>query len=168
MTAETLTIRQAMRGDLAELDALYARAYPAILKRDYAPSVLVTALPLLARAQPRLIASGSFHVALMDGRIVGGAGWSWSGPQGGAGPLNMAHVRHVVTDPGQLRKGIGRVLMGRVLDEAAAGGAQLMDCQSTLTAVPFYAALGFVEIGPIRVTLRPGIEFPAVHMQRRM
>ena len=43
-----------------------------------------------------------------------------------------------------------------------------MDSQSTLTAVPFYAALGFVEIGPIRVTLRPGIEFPAVHMQRRM
>jgi hypothetical protein len=56
--------------------------------------------------------------------------------------------------------------MEHVLEDARRAGARLLDCQSTLTAVPFYAALGFREVGPVVVTLRPGIEFPAVRMQR--
>ena len=52
--------------------------------------------------------------------------------------------------------------------EARRAGARLLDCQSTLTAVPFYASLGFREVGPVLVTLRPGIEFPAMRMQRAL
>ncbi len=37
---------------------------------------------------------------------------------------------------------------------------------STLTAVPFYEAMGFTVIGPITVPLGPGIDFPAVSMRR--
>jgi hypothetical protein len=32
--------------------------------------------------------------------------------------------------------------------------------------VPFYAACGFRELGPIEVPLQPGISFPAVAMER--
>jgi hypothetical protein len=41
------------------------------------------------------------------------------------------------------------------------------DCLATRTAVPFYRALGFAELGPAEVTLAPGIVFPAVRMARR-
>jgi hypothetical protein len=51
-------VRVAGPVDIAAVDALLARAYPRLLKADYAPSVLVTALPRIARAQPGLVAAG--------------------------------------------------------------------------------------------------------------
>ncbi|MCR8726727.1 GNAT family N-acetyltransferase [Frigidibacter sp. ROC022] len=166
MDTQTLTLRRTTPADLAALDQLYSRSYPNLLKADYPPSTLVMALPLIARAQPRLLASGSFYLVESDGEPVGAGGWSWGGPQGGASPTHMAHVRHLVTDHRRVRQGIARRLMGHVLAEAKAAGARILDCQSTLTAVPFYASLGFREVGPILIQLRPGIEFPAVRMQK--
>ena len=50
--SEELTVRVAHPGDLAALDALFARTYPSLLKHDYPPSVLVTALfDVLANAR---------------------------------------------------------------------------------------------------------------------
>jgi hypothetical protein len=52
--------------------------------------------------------------------------------------------------------------------QAAEAGVRRLDCLSTRTAAPFYAALGFVALGPVEVALRPGIAFPAVRMERAM
>ena len=83
MSRETLTIRTAGREDLAELDQLFASSYPALLKPDYPPSLLVTAIPRIARANPRLIASGTFFVVCRsDDRIVGAGGWTRAAPPG--------------------------------------------------------------------------------------
>jgi GNAT superfamily N-acetyltransferase len=166
MDTPTLTLRRTNRADLAALDLLYSRSYSALLKADYPPSTLVLALPLIARAQPRLLTSGTFYVAERGGTPLAAGGWSWGGPQGGASPTHMAHVRHLICDHRHVRQGIGRALMTHVIAEAKAAAARVLDCQSTLTAVPFYASLGFREVGPVLITLRPGIEFPAVRMQR--
>jgi len=160
-----LTIRLARPSDLFELDALFARSYPSLLKQDYPPSVLVTALPLISKANPRLLESGTYYVALRDGRIVGAGGWTWAGPQGGPSPLNMAHVRHIVTDAAHVRQGVGRCLMGYAMATAVKSGARVLCCQSTRTAVPFYQSLGFEALGEVILTLRPGITFPAVDMR---
>ena len=55
---DTLTLRHATPSDLAAVDALLARSYPRLLAADYPPSVLVTAVPIIARARPELLASG--------------------------------------------------------------------------------------------------------------
>jgi len=166
----TITIRPSAQSDFAAIDALLARSYPATLKQDYPPSTLVTALPLIARAHPTLVNSGTYYVAERNGEVLGAGGWSWSAPQGGGalGPRDMAHIRHVVTDHRTTRQGIARRLFGTIFQTARAAGVGLLDCQSTLTAVPFYKAMGFHEIGPIEITLRPGIRFSAVRMQRRL
>ena len=44
---ELLTIRRTRREDLAEVDALFQRSYPALLKGHYPPSLMVTAVPLM-------------------------------------------------------------------------------------------------------------------------
>ncbi|MEO8530039.1 MAG: GNAT family N-acetyltransferase [Deltaproteobacteria bacterium] len=160
-----LTIRLARPADLLELDALFARSYPFLLKHDYPPSVLVTALPLISKANPRLLGSGTYYVALREGCIIGAGGWSWAGPQGGPSPLNMAHVRHLVTDAAHVRQGVARCLMGYAMAKAVQGGARVLCCQSTRTAVPFYRALGFDVLGEVNITLKPGITFPAVDMR---
>ena len=75
---ESLTLRPRPRpADLAAVDALLARSYPRLLAADYPPSVLVTALPLISRARPELLAVGTYWVALSrrEARLSGrGAG----------------------------------------------------------------------------------------------
>jgi GNAT superfamily N-acetyltransferase len=160
---DTLTLRTATPGDLSAVDALLARSYPKLLKADYPPSVLVLALPIISRARPSLLASGSYFVAETgEGRIVGAGGWT-RGRGAGRGD-----VRHVVTDDRCVRQGVGRAVLDLVLETAAAAGLRQLDCQATRTAVPFYRALGFAETGRIEVPLAPGIVFPAVHMERRL
>ncbi|MEL7459441.1 MAG: GNAT family N-acetyltransferase [Pseudomonadota bacterium] len=166
MSDGPVTIHTATPADLAQVDALFARAYPVLLKPDYPPSVLVTALPLISRAQPKLLSSGTFYCAQIDGQIVGAGGWTPGAPGGAQTSARVGHVRHLVTDQNHTRQGIGRALMGHVFDVAARAGMTAMHCQSTRTAVPFYRAVGFQVIGEITVPLRPGIDFPAVAMTR--
>ena len=166
---DTLTVRPATPGDLAAVDALLGRSYPALLKGSYPPSLLVTAIPLISKAQPRLLASGTYFVVVDGEEIVGAGGWTRAMPgTGGPGRSGVGNIRHVVTDHRKVRRGIGRKLMSRVLSSAREAGIQRMDCLSTLMAEPFYAACGFETIGPVTLNLRAGIDFPAIHMRRML
>jgi GNAT superfamily N-acetyltransferase len=163
---DLLTLRPATRADLAAVDELLAHSYPRLLAADYPPSILITALPLIARARPELLVSGTYWVAVAaDGEMLGAGGWTPGAPGDGATSAGLVHVRHVVTRAGRVRQGIGRALMERVMAQATAAGMRRLDCLSTWTAVPFYGAMGFRELGPVEVPLRPGIVFPAVRME---
>jgi GNAT superfamily N-acetyltransferase len=162
---ESLTFRPAVPSDLSGVDALLARSYPKLLAADYAPSVLVTALPLISRARPELMRCGTYWVAVeAGGAIVAAGGWTMGAPDGAGVVASVGHVRHVVTDATRVRRGIGRTLMERAMAQARAAAIVRLDCLSTRTAVPFYAALGFRVVGEVDVPLRPGIVFPAVQM----
>jgi GNAT superfamily N-acetyltransferase len=138
-----------------------------MLKPDYAPSVLVTCLPLITRARPELLRSGTYYMAEdSDGAAIAAGGWTHSGPQGGVGPRDVGHIRHVVTHPRAVRQGLARSLMERSFAAARNSGVRWMMCQSTRTAEPFYASMGFQRRGEIEIMLRPGIGFPAVEMIR--
>ena len=161
---ETVTLRRARLDDLTAVDRLLARSYPRLLAADYPPSVMVLAVPIIARARPELLASGRYFLALdQQGMAVASGGWSPARADAGAG-VAIGHVRHVATDPDCTRQGIGRRLMREVMEDAARAGVRQLDCLSTLTAVPFYAALGFRAVGPRQVQLAPAIVFPAVRM----
>jgi GNAT superfamily N-acetyltransferase len=161
----TLSVRRASPADLSAVDRLLSRSYPQLLAADYPPSTLVLAVPRIARARPELLASGTYVLAESpEGRVLAVGGWSRAAPSGADGPADTGHVRHVATDPEVTRRGIGRTLLNRVMEDARAAGVQRLDCLSTRTAVPFYSALGFRVVGPVDVSLGPGIAFPAVRM----
>jgi hypothetical protein len=91
---------------------------------------------------------------------------------GNALPLNRwLRMEEAPYLPGQLDKLISEARRdradrtGQVMAQARAAGVRRLHCLSTRTAVPFYAALGFDELGPADVPLRPGIVFPAVRMR---
>lgn len=165
-----LTIRRTGREDLAEVDALFQRSYPALLKHHYPPSLMVTAVPLIARAKPELLTSGRyFAVVDAEGAIVGAGGWSSTDPRmGRPGAAATGHIRHVVTDHRRTREGVGRALMAHIFGDARAAGIRRMDCLSTRMAVPFYAACGFETVRPVVIPLREAIDFPAVLMERTL
>jgi GNAT superfamily N-acetyltransferase len=160
-----LTLRPATRSDIDAVDRLLARSYGPLLSADYPPSVLVTALPRMARAQPRLLASGRYFVALLDDRVVGAGGWSHEPPGPGALEAGTGHVRHVATDARQVRQGVGRAVLRAIEDQARGEGVRRLACLSTKTAEPFYAALGFRRLGPVTLSFG-GVDFPAVGMMR--
>ncbi|WP_299730169.1 GNAT family N-acetyltransferase [uncultured Tateyamaria sp.] len=158
-----MLIRPTTKADLAAVDALLARTYPKLLKADYPPSVLITALPIISRARPELLVCGTYYVAEQEGRILGAGGWTRDRKR-----ADLGHIRHVVTDNRALRRGVGRSLMQRCFDEARSAGVVEMECWATRTAVPFYKAVGFVQVGLIDVPLAEGIVFPSVRMMREL
>lgn len=163
--AKTLSLRLARPGDLGAVDRLLARSYPRLLAADYPPSVMVTAVPLLLRARPDLLASGRYYVVEdAEGRILGAGGYSLS--RAPAGTRRLAQIRHVATDPDMTRRGIGTAILRRSLAAAVREGVAGFYCLSTRTAVPFYAAMGFRAAGEVGIPLAPGIVFPAVRMLR--
>jgi GNAT superfamily N-acetyltransferase len=164
----TLKLRVATRADITAVDALLARAYPRLLRADYAPSVMVMALPLISRAKPALVTCGTYFVVEQAGVIVGAGGWTMAHPGGGRTTAGAGNIRHVVTDDRQVRRGVGRALMEHIVATARTAGMQRLDCLSTLTAVPFYQAMGFARQGPVTISLAPGIDFPAIAMVREV
>ncbi|MFK7753669.1 MAG: GNAT family N-acetyltransferase [Sedimentitalea sp.] len=154
-------IRATTSQDLAAVDALFARSYPRLLKADYPPSILVTALPIIARARPELLSCGTFYLAQTEaGQVIAAGGWT---PDRSL--ARLGHIRHVVTDDRFLRRGVARALITHTLDVAQNAGCTQMECWSTRTAVAFYSSLGFTALGPIDVPLAAGITFPSVKMK---
>ena len=167
MTTPVFTVRPAVPQDLARLDALYAASYPVLLKHDYPPSVMVMAVPLISRAQPALLKSGTYFVAEdSEGALVGAGGWTRRPPGGGLAIEGIGHVRHVVTDHRRIRLGIGRAILDRVVETARAAGILRLDCLSTRTAVPFYRACNFAALREVEVQFSPVVSFPAIAMRR--
>ena len=163
-------VRQAETGDIPQIDALMARAFPRLLKADYPPSTLVLAVPRMAKAQPRLIASGTYFVAQdPSGRLLGSGGWTASPPHGQGDP-QAAHVRHFATDPDCARQGVGRAILSHALADATMRGMQRMDCFSTRTAEKFYAAMGFRRMREeeVEIQLKDAVVFPAIAMSRTL
>jgi N-acetylglutamate synthase-like GNAT family acetyltransferase len=115
---------------------------------------------MISRARPGLLNCGTYYVAVTeDGAIVGAGGWALDAKR-----LGLGHIGYVVTDDRQMRQGISSGLMVHCFDKARAAGIYRLECWSPFTAVPFYSAIGFAEIGPVDVQLLPGISFPAMQM----
>jgi len=167
-----MRIRPTTARDIAAVDALLSASYPVLLKPDYAPSVLVTALPIINRAQPALVSCGTYYGVFDGDALVGAGGWTRARPGGkadvkaGVGQPEVGHIRHVVTDYRRTREGIGRRLLQHITQQARGAGIRYLACQSTLTAAPFYRAMGFEGEQVIAVPLAAGIAFPAVSMGR--
>ncbi|OUS36981.1 GNAT family N-acetyltransferase [Rhodobacterales bacterium 56_14_T64] len=156
-------VRPSVKTDLPAVDALLARSYPKLLKADYPPSVLVTALPIISRARPELIGCGTYYVAEEAGQILGAGGWTRDRMRADKG-----HIRHVVSDDRALRRGVGRAILELAIETARQSGVVELECASTLTAVPFYEAMGFEREELLVIDLAPGIQFPAVRMRQNL
>ena len=159
-------LRVATPRDRAAVSALLARSYPVLLAADYPPDTLAAALPHLTEVRAELLASGRYFVVDAGGVLLAAGGWSAERPTDGGTTQGEGHVRHVVTDPAALRRGLARRIVARAIAEASEAGLSRLVSLSTRTAVPFYAKLGFVDATPGDIALAGGTVFPAVRMIR--
>jgi GNAT superfamily N-acetyltransferase len=157
-----ITVRAATREDMSAIDRVLAESYCRLLKTDYRPSTIVMAVPIIARANPVLVRSGTYYVAEAGSHgIVGAGGWMPSQRVPGA-----AEIRHFVTDHRHLRRGIARRLMQEVVRQASFAGIRRLDCLATRNGAAFYKAQGFSSRSEVTMMLGPAVEFPVVPMRK--
>lgn len=162
-------IRATTQGDTTAVAAVLKGSYPVLLAPAYDPALLAKALPLMTRANPVLLASGTYYLAeAADGTPVGCGGWTFERPGAPDDPIDpaLAHIRHFATHPDWTGRGIGRALFERCLADAGAAGACRFEAWSTLVAEAFYRRMGFETIDRFEVAMGPEVRFPSVRMVR--
>ena len=160
------SVRVARPDDAAPVERVLQASYPALMAAAYEVALLARALPVMTRASPRLLASGTYFVAELDGAIVGCGGWSHEKPGSSSVEPGIGHIRHFGTDAAWTGRGVGRAIYARCEATARTAGVVQLQCYASRNGVSFYAALGFAQIAPIDVSMGPDLVFPSVHMSR--
>lgn len=128
-------IRQACEADAEAISAVIVQALRLSNARDYSTEVIErVAAHFDAEGVRGLMASRQVYVALDDQRVVATASL--------AGDV----VRSVFVLPERQGHGVGKALMAHVEGVARAAGVQRLRVPASLTAVPFYTALGYAVI----------------------
>ena len=177
----TLTIRQALAGDIPLLTTLMEAAVRQLGSRDYSRQQIESALEYIFGIDSRLIDEGTYYVAEIDGQVAGCGGWSRSSKLFGGnqmktqlelgaspGAASAAKIRAFFVHPNYARQGIGCRLMQISELAARRAGFKRLELLATLTGEPLYRQCGFTPVETVDVMLPNGISLPAVKMEKRL
>lgn len=160
------TIRTSTPRDKSRITSLLQACYPVLMKKHYDGSVLTKALPLMTRANPKLLESGTYYLAeSKDGTAVGCGGWTTERPGTGQTEKNTGHIRHFATHPNWVGKGVGRALFDQCRQSAKERDIKRFECYSSLNGEGFYQALGFSKVKLIEVPMGPDFTFASIFMK---
>ncbi|MEM9625254.1 MAG: GNAT family N-acetyltransferase [Pseudomonadota bacterium] len=149
-----VTLRISGPDDQAEVTRLLELSYGQLMPAAYGRDWTDEHLPIIAKANPDLLSSGTYYLAVApESQVVGAGGWTRERPGTGEIEAGLGHIRHVATDPGWIGKGIGRALMERCAADAERVGIHRFECYASLNAVNFYKHVGFQEIRAVDVRL---------------
>ena len=154
--------------DTDAVTSLLEASYTKLLAPFYDPEVLAKALPLMTKANTRLLVSQTFYLAHAGEQLVGCGGWSREAPGSGEIKEGTAYIRHFATHPEWLRRGVGRSLLSQCVDETRRLGIRSLECHSSLVAVEFYLATGFRVVGPLTMRMAPSVAIDGVLMRREL
>ena len=159
-------MRVATLSDVVGDGALLEASYPILMESAYNEVRLAPALKLMTRANPALLASGTFYVAeARDRLMVGCGGWTLERPGGDAVEAALGHIRHFGTHPDWTNRGIGRAIYRLCEADARSAGITSFECNATLNAEGFYLALGFESIRRMDCALSSSVALPGVLMR---
>lgn len=166
MIAGSLHVRVAVPSDADTVTDILGRSYPQTMAAAYPPEVLELLLPIICRANPTLLAAGTFYLAERGGTALGCGGWSAEQPGTGGREEGVAHVRHFAVLAEALGQGAGKALFRRCAHDASILGFRAFEVYSTLNAEGFYAAMGFEGIEQMNIPMPGGVAAPAIRMRR--
>jgi putative acetyltransferase len=132
-----------------------AKDYPASVVEVWAP------LPITDVTIERFLTNRDHEIRLMaevDGELVGI----------GVVVLNESELRACYVVPSAVRRGVGSALVGEIERVAREHGLIDLQLESSLTAEPFYAALGYRVEKRGELVLAPGVPMASVKMRKRL
>lgn len=161
----SITIRSTTLADKDAIEPILEASYSTLLQGFYDAETLARAVPIMSKAQPALLTSGTYYAAIIDDKIIACGGWTFAVPGSTAEEDGkIAHIRHVATHPDHLRKGLAKAIMAHCFETAEAMGASQFSCFSSLAAVSFYESVGFIAGEQQTVSFAPDLPFPMVVM----
>jgi len=147
---------------------------------DYSPAQREGALATVFTVDSRLIADGTYFVAMDDdGRLAGCGGWSYRktlyggdhqvekiAPERLDPAVDAAKVRAIFVHPDFARMGVGSLILKAAEDAARAAGFRRFEMGSTLTGVALYTLKGYREMGRFNVPVGGGETIAVVRMMK--
>ena len=174
MTA--LSHRLATEADIPAIAALMERAI-AELQHGFLSPEEIAASRFSMGLDTQLIADRTYFLVKADGQLAGCGGWSYRatlyGGNAGAAPRDArmldpatepGRIRAMYTDPGFVRRGIGRLVLGLCEDAARGAGFRRVELMATLSGEPLYRAAGYQEIERIARMADRGTPVPGLRM----
>jgi GNAT superfamily N-acetyltransferase len=173
------THRLATQTDMPVLERLMHAAIRGLLPQFLPPEKVEASFAVMG-LDSQLIADGTYFVVEEDGRLAGCGGWSRRATLFGhnhtAGrdarlldpALEAARIRAMYTDPGFVRRGVGRYILA--LCEAAARHEGFLRAELGATAggEPLYRACGYAEIERMDVPTPNGVTVPITRMGKSL
>lgn len=162
-------IRVAAPEDFSRIGRLFEASYTELMREAYEPALLEAVLPRMCRANPMLLAGGTFFVAESKRHdVIGCGGWSRARPGKGDTAPGLGHVRHFATHPDHVGTGVGRALYNACEQQALRDGIRRLECYASLNAQGFYASLGFEVIERVNIAITDRVDLPAIWMTRSL
>ena len=136
-----MNIREATVADAPTLKQIHSRAVLALCRDDYSPEQLEgwVSHSTLEKQRVRL-EKHRVYIAEQGGQAIGFVRWN---------PATY-ELCSIFVDPDYVRQGVATGLMAHACEDAIAQGVAAFWLDASLTAVPFYEALGWVYVAPMR------------------
>jgi GNAT superfamily N-acetyltransferase len=176
-------LRVATSSDIPEIRKTIADSVRELQAPDYTAPQREGALATVFTVDSRLIADGTYFVALHQtgdeiGEMAGCGGWSYrktlyggdaqvekAEPEMLDPAVDAAKVRAIFVAPKFARRGVGTLLLEAAENAAMAAGFRRFEMGSTLTGVALYSLKGYRETGRILVPVSGG-DIEVVRMEK--
>jgi GNAT superfamily N-acetyltransferase len=171
-------LRVATADDIPEIRELIGASVRGLQAGDYSPSQIEASLRTVFTTDSRLIADGTYFVAVTEeGELAGCGGWSrrktlYGGdhqvekvePELLDPAVDAAKVRAIFVHPRFARMGLGSRILAEAEEAAMRAGFKRFEMGSTLTGVALYALKGYREADRARVPVGDGEFIEVVRM----
>lgn len=159
----SLVIREMRAEDARAFLEVHHAAVRGLAAKDYSRQVIDAwaPAPILEQHVEKVRSNPDGELRLiaeLDGRIVG-IGCLIAG---------NAELRACYVAPGATRRGVGSAIVGAIERAAREQGAAHLDVDSSITAEPFYAALGYEALERGEHILANGQRMACVKMRKRL
>jgi putative acetyltransferase len=159
----TITIREMRNLDARAFLEVHRAAVHALAAKDYPDSVIQAwaPLPITENNIAAVIANPDNEtrfVAEIDGKVAGI----------GVLVIQNNELRACYVGPEAVRNGVGSALVRKIEAVALDRGLSSLQLDSSLTAAPFYAALGYITRGRGVHILRSGQKMACVKMDKQL
>ncbi len=176
------SLRVATTDDVEGIRELIAASVRELQAEDYSAAQREGALATVFTVDSRLIADGTYFIALAEGgEFAGCGGWSYRktlyggdhqveeiAPEMLDPRVDAAKIRAIFVHPKFARMGLGSLILETAEGAALAAGFRRFEMGSTLTGVGLYSVRGYREMGRFRVPVGGGETIAVVRMVKEM
>ena len=151
------------------------------LQRPFLSAEQIAASKLSMGLDTQLIADGTYFAIMDGGELVGCGGWSkratlYGGNHSAAlrddrlldPATEPARIRAMYTDPAQVRRGIGRLILALCEAAARSAGFRRLELMATAAGEPLYRACGYHVIERVERMSPGGIAVPGAIMGKQL